>query len=88
MYGDMFCFIHDGKLVKVDDGIGQYIGSRTISVEIDEHMSHNEFGSRVCALLNMQPNLMKFEFTIKFDPSSLILLCYDAPFSSMRMSIS
>ena len=49
----MFCFIHKGGLVKVDDGTIQYIVGHTFSVEIDENMLHDEFRSRVCALLNM-----------------------------------
>ena len=65
----MFGFIHEEGLVKVNNGTILYIGGRTFSVEIDEHMSHDEFGSRVCALLNMQLELVKFEFIVKFDPS-------------------
>ena len=72
-----------GGLLKVDDGTIQYIGGRNFSLEIDEHMSLDEFRSRVCDLLNMRPKLVKFEFTIKFDPSSLILLCDDASYTSM-----
>ena len=46
-------------------------------------MSYGDFRSRVCALLNMRPELVKFGFTIKFDQSSLILLCDDASYTSM-----
>ena len=83
MDGDMFFFIHKGGLLKVDDGTIQYIGGLTFSLEIDEHMSYGDFRSRVCALLNMRPKLVKFGFTIKFDQSSLILLCDDASYTSM-----
>ena len=83
MDGDMFCFIYEGRLVKVNDGTIQYIGGRTFSLEIDEHMSYGDFRSRVCALLNMHPELVKFEFTVKFDPSPLIVLCDDASYASM-----
>ena len=69
--------------MKVDDGTIQYIGGRTFSLEIDEHMSYDDFRSRVCALLNMFPELVKFEFTVKFDSSSLIVLCDDASYASM-----
>ena len=83
MDGDKFCFIYKGELVKVDDGTIQYIGGRTFSLQIDEHMSYGDFRSRVCALLNMRSELVKFEFTVKFDPSSLIVLCDDASYASM-----
>ena len=53
MDGDMFCFIHEGGLVKDNDGTIQYISGRTMNNETDEYMSHDEFRSRVCALLNM-----------------------------------
>ena len=43
MDGDMFCFIYKGGLVKVDDETIQFIGSRTFSFEIDEHMSYGDF---------------------------------------------
>ena len=83
MDGDMFCFIYEGGLVKVDDGTIQYIGGLTFCLDIDEHMSYGDFRSRVCPLLNMHPELGKFEFTVKFDPSSLILLFNDASYVSM-----
>ena len=79
----MFCFIYEGGLVKVDDGTIQYIGGCTFSLEIDEHMSYGDFRLRVCALLNMHPELVKFECTVKFDPSSLIVLFDDASYASM-----
>ena len=69
--------------MKVDDGTSQYIGGLTFCLEIDEHMSYGDFRSRVCALLNMHPELGKFEFTVKFDPSLLILLFNDASYVSM-----
>ena len=69
----MFCFIYEVGLVKVDDRTIQYIGGHTFSLEIDEHMSYGDFRSRVCTLLNMLPKLVKFEFTIKFDLSLLIV---------------
>ena len=83
MDGDMFCFIYEGGLVKVDDGTIPYIGGRTFSLEIDKHMSYGDFRSRVYALLNMRPELVKFEFIVKFDPSSLIVLFDDASYASM-----
>ena len=75
----MFCYIHEGgELVKGADGTN--IGSRINCIEIDEHMSHDEFRSRVCVTLNMQQDLVKIEFTFKFDPSLLIILWNDATF--------
>ena len=67
----MFCYIHEG---------GENIGSRIICIEIDEHMSHDEFRLRVCVTLNMQQDLVKIEFTFKFDPSLFIILWNDATF--------
>ena len=69
--------------MKVDDGTIQYIGGLTFSLEIDEHMSYGDFRSRVCAPLNMCPELVKFEFIVKFDSSSLIVLCDDVSYASM-----
>ena len=69
--------------MKVDDGTIQYIGGRTFSLEIYEYMSYGYFRSRVCDLLNMLPELVKFEFTVKFDQSSLIMLFDDASYASM-----
>ena len=46
-------------------------------------MSYGDFRSRVCALLNMRMKSVKFEFTVKFYPSSLIVLCDDASHTSM-----
>ena len=71
--------IHESEeLKKGANETVQYIGSLTIYIEIDERMSHDEFRSRVCGILNMQSDFLKIEFTVKFDPSSLILLCDDA----------
>ena len=63
--------------------IMEHIGGRTICIGIDKHMSHDEFKSRVFDILNLQSNLVKLEFTVKFDPSLLILLCDNASFVSM-----
>ena len=46
-------------------------------------MSYGDFRSRVCGLLNMHPKLVKYEFSVKFDPSSLIVLFDDASYASM-----
>ena len=63
--------------MKVSDGSTQYIGDRTISIEINQYMSHDDFISIVCGAQ------VKIEFIVKFDPSSLILLYDDSSF--MRM---
>ena len=74
---DIFCCIHEGgELVSGDNGVVKYIGGRTICIEIDKHMSYAEFRSRVCGTLNLQSDLVKLEFTAKFDSSFLILLCH------------
>ena len=83
MDNDKFSFIYEGGLVEVNDGTIQYIGGRTFSLDFDEHMSYGDFRSRVCALMNMRPKLVKFEFTVKFDPSSLIVLFDDASYANM-----
>ena len=83
MDANVFCFIYEGGLVKVVDGTIQYIGGHTFSLEIDEHMSYGDLRSRVCALLNMRLKLVKFEFIVKFDPSSLIMLFDDASYASI-----
>ena len=69
--------------MKGDNGVVKYNGSQTISIEIDEHVSHNEFKSRVCSILNLQSDLVKLEFIVKFDPTSRILLCNIVSFESM-----
>ena len=52
---DMFCCIHvEGELANGDNRVVKYIGGRTICIKIDKHMSHDEFKSRVCGILNLQ----------------------------------
>ena len=83
---DMFCNIHEGEeggLEKGDNGPLKYSDVQTISMKIDEHMSHNEFRSRIYVIFNLQSNLDKPEFIMKFDPTSLIVLCNDTSFASM-----
>ena len=46
-------------------------------------MPYGDFRSRVRALLNMSPKLVKLEFIVKFNPSSLIVLFDDASYASM-----
>ena len=80
----MFCCIHEGgELVNGDNGVIKYISGRTICIKIDKHMLHDEFRSRVCGTLNLQSNLVKLEFMVKFDPSLLILLSDDASLAIM-----
>ena len=81
---DMFCWTHEGgDLVNGNNGAVKYSGGQTICIEIDKHMSHNKFKSRVCGIFNLQLDLVKHEFTVKFDTSLLILLCDNASFVSM-----
>ena len=69
--------------MKGDNGAFKYNGNQTISIEMDEHMSHDELKSRVCSILNLQSDLVKLEFIVKFDPTSRILLCNNVSFESM-----
>ena len=80
----MFCCIHEGgELVNGDNGVVKYSSGRTICIKIDKHMLHDEFISRVCGTLNLQSDLVKLEFTVKFDSSFLIPFCDNASFASM-----
>ena len=46
--------IHEGgEPVKGSDGSTQYIGGHTIPIEINQHMSHDDFISIVCWALKM-----------------------------------
>ena len=62
---------------------GRDIGGRTICIRIDKHVLNDEFKSRECGTLNLQSDLVKLKFTVKFDPSLLILLFDNASFVSM-----
>ena len=53
MDNNMFCCIHEeGELVNGDNGAIKYIGGQTSCIELDKHMLHDEFRSRVCGILN------------------------------------
>ena len=75
MEEDIFCYIHeDGEVVKSVDGSVQYKGGRTESIVVNGNITHAELVSKVCGELNIDPNLIKLEFTVKFDPSCLLPL--------------
>ena len=60
-----FCSHEGGELINGDNGVVKYIGGRTICIEIDKHLLHDEFRLRVCGTLNLQSDLVKLEFTMK-----------------------
>ena len=75
MEEDIFCHIHEGdEVVKSVDGSVQYKGGRTESIVVSGNITHVELVSKVCGELNIDPNLIKLEFTVKFDPSCLLPL--------------
>ncbi|XP_059591679.1 uncharacterized protein LOC132253518 [Vitis vinifera] len=75
MEEDIFCYIHEGgEVVKSVDGSVQYKGGWTESIVVSGNITHAELVSKVCGELNIDPNLIKLEFTVKFDPSCLLPL--------------
>ena len=79
MEEEMFCYIHeDGELVKTFVGSVEYKGARTNCIVVSKNISHFEFVSKVCGELNLEPNSIKLDFTMKFDPSCLLSLHDDA----------
>ncbi|KAL6323882.1 hypothetical protein AAG906_005879 [Vitis piasezkii] len=75
MEEDIFCHIHEGgEVVEFVDGSVQYKGGRTESIVVSGNITHVELVSKVCGELNIDPNLIKLEFTVKFDPSCLLPL--------------
>ena len=57
---------------------------KVLKTQTFKSMKQHYLGSnQVCGTLNLQSDLVKLEFTVKFDPSLLILLCDDASFASM-----
>ncbi|XP_059591763.1 uncharacterized protein LOC100245246 isoform X1 [Vitis vinifera] len=84
MEEDMFCYIHEGgQLVKCAGGSVEYQGGRTESMVVSRHMSHSDFISKLCDELHFDRNSIKLEFTVKFDPSCLLLLHDDAAILKM-----
>ncbi|KAL6332956.1 hypothetical protein AAG906_019967 [Vitis piasezkii] len=84
MEEDMFCYIHEsGQLVKCVGGSVQYEGGRTESMVVSQHMSHNDFVSKLCEALHFDQNSIKLEFMVKFEPSCLLPLHDDATLLKM-----
>ncbi|KAL6328039.1 hypothetical protein AAG906_033307 [Vitis piasezkii] len=65
---EMFCYIHEG---------GELANTCCWNI------SHFEFVSKVCGELNLEPNSIKLDFTVKFDPSCLLPLHDDADIVKM-----
>nr|CAN70985.1 hypothetical protein VITISV_040673 [Vitis vinifera] len=75
MEGDIFCYIHEGgKVVKSADGFVHYKGGWTESIIVSGNITHAKLVPKVCGELNIDPNSIKLEFTLKFDPSCLLPL--------------
>ncbi|KAL6333259.1 hypothetical protein AAG906_028442 [Vitis piasezkii] len=73
MKEEIFCYIHeDGEL-----------GGRTNCIVVSKNISHSEFVSKVCGELNLEPNSIKLDFTVKFDPSCLLPLHDDVDIVNM-----
>ena len=84
MEEEMFCYIHEGgELVKTAVGSVEYKGGRTNCSVVSKNISHSEFVSKVCGELNLEPNSIKLDFTVKFDPSCLLPLHDDADIVKM-----
>ena len=84
MEEEMFYYIHEGgKLVKTAVGSIEYKGGQTNCIVVSKNISHSEFVSKVCGELNLEPNLVKLDFTVKFDPSCLLSLHNDADIVKM-----
>ena len=79
MEDEMSCYIHEGgELAKTVVGSVEYKGARTNYIVVSKNISHFEFVSKVCGELNLEPNSIKLDFTMKFDPSCLLSLHDDA----------
>ena len=82
--GDIFCYIHEGsEVVKSADGSVQYKGGQIESIVVSGNITHVELVSKVCGKLNIDPNSIKLEFTVKFDPSCLLPLHDEAAIVKM-----
>lgn len=84
MDGDVFCFIHKGgQLERRDGGQVEYKGGNVKSIIVNPTILYDEFIRKVCSKFNVDKNSFKFHFTVKFDPSCLILLDDDASLQDM-----
>ncbi|RVX03611.1 hypothetical protein CK203_027908 [Vitis vinifera] len=84
MEEEMFCYIHEGgELIKTVVGSVEYKGDWTNCIVVSKNISHSEFVSKVCGELNLEPNSIKLDFTMKFDPSFLLLLHNDVDIVKM-----
>ena len=73
MEEEMFCYIPEGgELVKIVVGSVEYKGGRTNCIVVSKNILDSEFVSKVCGELNLEPNSIKLDFIVKFDPSCLL----------------
>ena len=83
MEEEMFCYIPEGgELVKIVVGSVEYKGGQTNCI-VSKNISDSEFVSKVCGELNLEPNSIKLDFIVKFDPSCLLSLHDDADIVKM-----
>ena len=61
-------------MVKDVNGSIEYKCGQIITIFVNVNISYDEFVSLVCSKLRVEPNLMKFRYTCKFDPSLMVLL--------------
>ena len=84
MEEEMFCYIHEGgEFVKIAVGSVEYKGGQTNCIVVCKNISHSEFVSKVYGELYLEPNSIKLDFTVKFDPSCLLPLHNDADIVKM-----
>ena len=68
MDNNMFCCIHEeGEWVNGDNGAVKYIGGQTRCIELDKHMSHDEFRSRVRGILNYSLHMQYLSKDLQWD---------------------
>ena len=72
----MFCYVYEGgKIMKDANGSVEYKGAQVVTLCVNVHISFEEFVSLVYGNLSVDPNSVKLQYTCKFDPSMLVLLC-------------
>ena len=84
MENEIFCYIHEGgEFVKIAVGSVEYKGGQTNCIVVCKNISHSEFVSKLYGELYLEPNSIKLDFTVKFDPSCLLPLHNDADIVKM-----
>ncbi|KAL6326109.1 hypothetical protein AAG906_000984 [Vitis piasezkii] len=84
MEEEMFCYIHEGgEFVKIVVRSVEYKGGQTNCIVVCKNISHSEFVSKVYGELDLEPNSIKLDFTVKFDSSCLLPLHNDVDIVKM-----